>query len=206
MPSLQGLVLAGGTGSRLGRDKAGLVVGGATLAQRAAACLSAVCETVLVSVRPGPRAEWMRGLAGVAVLEDTAANIGPIAGVLAAFEHRPSAAWLVLAVDMPFVTEAMLRSLAAGRGTGWDAVAFRNAALGGAEPLCALYEPAAGAELARRAAAGERSLRWMLSTMRVRLLEPPDPSALASVNKPRGPRPGAVRCAEADRPKQTAGR
>jgi molybdopterin-guanine dinucleotide biosynthesis protein A len=50
--------------------------------------------------------------------------------------------------------------------------------------LCALYEPAAGAELSRRAAAGERSLRWMLSTMRVRLLDPPDPSALASVNTP----------------------
>ncbi len=184
MPSLHGLVLAGGAGSRMGVDKAGLLVGGATLAQRAAACLSVVCRHVLVSVRPGQRAEWLESLDGIEAVEDSVGDLGPVGGVLAAFEHSPAAAWLVLAVDMPLVTEAMLRSLAAGRGVGWDAVAFHSEALGGAEPLCALYEPAAGAELARRAAAGERSLRWMLASMRVRLLDPPDPAALASVNTP----------------------
>ncbi len=182
MPGLYGLVLAGGRASRMGGEKAGLLIGGASLAQRAVAGLSVVCDRVFVSVRPGQRGDWLRGLGDVRVIEDAQRGLGPIAGVLAAFERAPASAWLVLAVDMPLVTEAMLRSLAAGRGPAWDAVAFRSAALGGAEPLCAVYEPAAGAELARRAAAGERSLRWMLATMRVRLLDPPEPAALASVN------------------------
>lgn len=181
---MHGLVLAGGAGSRMGGDKAGLLVGGVPLAQRAATRLAAVCEWVFVSVRKGARAAWLRNVRGVGVIEDAESGLGPIAGVLAAFQRAPSAAWLVLAVDMPLVTEAMLRSLAAGRGPGWDAVAFRSAALGGAEPLCAVYEPAAGAELSRRAAAGERGLRWMLASMRVRLLDPPDPAALASLNTP----------------------
>ena len=168
----------------MGAEKAGIVIGGIPLAERAAATLAAVCVRVFVSVRQGQDRSWLQGLSGVDAIEDRAPGLGPIAGVLAAFARTPSAAWLVLAVDMPFVTAAMLAGLAAGRGPGWDAVAFRSEALGGAEPLCAVYEPAAGAELSRRAAAGERSLRWMLATMRVRLLDPPHASALASINTP----------------------
>jgi molybdopterin-guanine dinucleotide biosynthesis protein A len=194
-----GLVLAGGAGSRMGADKAGLVVGGVPLAHRAATSLARVCGRVFASLRPGQERQWLGALPDVTAIEDTAADLGPVAGVLAAFARSPAAAWLVLAVDMPFVTAAMLGSLVAGRGPRWDAVAFRSDALGGADPLCALYEPAAGAEIARRAASGERSLRWMLASMRVRLLDPPHPSALASVNTPQDlaqaldqPPPGVV--------------
>jgi len=180
-PRLYGLVLAGGAGTRMGSEKAGLVIGGLPLAQHAAARLAAVAERVFVSVRPGQRGAWLQGLASI---EDAAADLGPITGVLAAFAHEPNAAWLVVAVDMPFVTEPMLRQLAAARGAGFDAVAFRNDALGGPEPLCALYEPGAGAELAQRAAAGEHSLRRILASMRVRLLLSADPDALVSLNTP----------------------
>ncbi|HKV11494.1 MAG TPA: NTP transferase domain-containing protein, partial [Thermoanaerobaculia bacterium] len=44
-----GVVLAGGRSSRMGRDKAGIVLEGETLAARAATRLAAVCPDVAVA-------------------------------------------------------------------------------------------------------------------------------------------------------------
>jgi molybdopterin-guanine dinucleotide biosynthesis protein A len=101
---VSGYVLAGGRSSRMGRDKALLELAGKPLVQRAVETLSQVCDDVFIlSSRPelasfGP------------LVADTHPGCGPLAGVEAALFHA-SAVWsLVLAVDMPFVPVAFLRS------------------------------------------------------------------------------------------------
>lgn len=110
------VVLAGGTGQRLGGvDKAGLQLDGRPLLAWA---LDAVAEAVAVAV-VGPAAPTSRPV--VLTREDPPGG-GPCAGLLAGRDALGSvlddATWLaVLAVDMPRVTDRTFdRLLAAARG------------------------------------------------------------------------------------------
>ncbi|HSF41552.1 MAG TPA: NTP transferase domain-containing protein [Thermoanaerobaculia bacterium] len=138
-----GIVLAGGGSSRMGRDKAGIVLHGETLAGRAAARLAAVCPEVAV-------ADAGRGsLPGRPSLPDGPGE-GPAAGILGAARAFPGRPLLVLACDLPGVPVALLAELAASQGFD-GAVPRWN---GRVEPLCALYAPAALAALEDQVARG----------------------------------------------------
>ena len=170
-PDTVGVVLAGGASRRMGRDKAALAVNGETLAARAARRLLGVCPRVVI-------ADGGRGLVpGLPSLPDAPAA-GPAAGILGAARAWPGHPLLVLACDLPRVSEALLRELvrhlpAAEGGEGpyaphapdvpyapdagaaadpdWIVPRWER----GLEPLCALYRPAA---LAALAAAVERGI------------------------------------------------
>lgn len=161
MRELLGVVLAGGGSSRMGRDKALLVVGGRTLARRAADRLAAVCGRVLVADRG-------RGvLPGVPSVADGPGR-GPAAGILGAARAAPGRPLLVLACDLPSVPSELLAALAARAARSDPAGAPRGAGAApdlvlprwqrGVEPLVAWYGPGALAALAARVAAGEYSL------------------------------------------------
>lgn len=177
---LRGLVLAGGQSSRLGRDKAALVLGGETLLARAVALLGRFVPDVRVSIRPEQAVDDVR--ARFILLPDESPGIGPAAGLLAAHRLFPDSAWLVLACDMPEVSAAMIAMLVAARGGG--GVAFRGADKR-PEPLCAIYEPATLARFRQQVAAGgNASPRDWLARADCVLLDAPDPRALVSVNTP----------------------
>ncbi len=153
---MAGLLLTGGTSRRMGRDKATLVIGGQRLVDRTAAVLSEVCSPAL-EVGPGHSDL-------PAVTEDPPGQ-GPLAAMAAGGRslvtrgHRGPA--IVLAVDMPNVTAALLRFLADFPG-GSSVVPFVE---GRAQPLCARYS---GAELelaAKLVAAGERSMQALLEAV-----------------------------------------
>lgn len=177
---LYGLVLAGGESSRMGRDKALLEYHGRPQLEWAFELLSRHCQRVFVSVRPGQS----RGFEGRhPEIRDAHAGIGPIAGIAAAQAAHPRAAWLVLACDLPFVSEVALQRLVAARGTG-PVVAFRSAHDGLPEPLCAIYEPATRDAVLESIAGGRNCPRKLLIRSGVPLLEQPDPGALDNVNTP----------------------
>ncbi|HLY78444.1 MAG TPA: NTP transferase domain-containing protein, partial [Caulobacteraceae bacterium] len=103
-PGMVGVVLAGGASRRMGRDKAALAVDGETLAARAARRLLGVCPRVAI-------ADGGRGLVpGLPCLPD-APGAGPAAGILGAARAWPGHSLLVLACDLPRVSEALLREL-----------------------------------------------------------------------------------------------
>ena len=86
-------------------------------------------------------------------------------------------------VDMPFLDAATLRKLLDGRQAEVLATAFEHAD-GTLEPLCTVWEPAAGLVLTERVAGGDGSLRRLLEAAGIQGLEPPVPGALVSVNSP----------------------
>jgi len=144
-----GAVLAGGSSSRMGRDKAVLVLEGRTLARLAADRLAGVCARVLVADRG-------RGVVpGLPSVADGPGR-GPAAGILGAAGAAPGRALLVLACDLPAVPAELLAALVARSGGGADLVLPRWSR--GVEPLAAWYGPAALAALARQVASGEYSL------------------------------------------------
>ena len=133
-------ILAGGKSTRMGRDKAFVLWEGRTLLDRALEVAGGVASKVCVV---GPR-ETLEGYAEVVV--DVYPGRGPLAGIHAALTATPSEINVVLAVDLPFVTKALLMYLVdryvkeTKRDTTLLAVVPHPAA--GWEPLCAVYRKA----------------------------------------------------------------
>jgi molybdenum cofactor guanylyltransferase len=176
-PETVGVVLAGGASRRMGRDKAALAVDGETLAARAARRLRGVCARVAI-------ADGGRGLVpGLPCLPDAPAP-GPAAGILGAARAWPGHPLLVLACDLPRVSEALLRELvrrlpvadaadAADAGATADPDWVVPRWERGLEPLCALYRPAALTALAAAVERGIAAPHRLAETagLRIRFLE-----------------------------------
>jgi molybdopterin-guanine dinucleotide biosynthesis protein A len=177
-----GLVLAGGSSSRMRRDKAVLEYGGKTQLERTVELAKRHVDEVFVSVRSAQTGDPAR--ARHALIVDAVPGEGPIIGIRSAFAAHPEAAWLVLACDLPFLGDAALEQLLAGRDPTKSATAFRSAHDGLPEPLCAIWEPRAAAELAAHQAGGNDCPRKFLMRHAVKLLEPEDREALDNVNTP----------------------
>jgi molybdopterin-guanine dinucleotide biosynthesis protein A/molybdopterin converting factor small subunit len=180
-PKLKGLVLAGGRSTRMQRDKAALEYrAGVTQLDAAMALLEGRVARAFVSVRAEQSADPTRAkYASIADLGDVE---GPIAGICAALTHSPDSAWLVLACDLPFLDARTLDFLIASRDERCVATAFRSSHDGLPEPLCAIYEPRALADLRKHIAAGRNCPRKFLISAHVKLLDQPDPRALDNVN------------------------
>jgi molybdenum cofactor guanylyltransferase len=179
---LKALVLSGGYSKRMGRDKAAIEYGGVTQLERAVELARRLTPVVFVSVRADQKDDPLRSRFPQIVDRD--ADLGPAAGIRAAQQHDPDAAWLVLACDLPLLEETTLRLLIRQRDPARIATAFRSSHDGLPEPLCAIYEPAAAALLEREASQGHHCPRKFLINSDTLLLDQPDPCALDNVNTP----------------------
>lgn len=177
-----GLILAGGRSSRMRRDKAALLYRGQSQLDRAFDLAARHVAKVFVSVRANQTEEPAR--ARKPLIVDSIDGEGPIVGIRSALAAFPQAAWLVLACDLPFLSDAVLEDLLAERDATLVATAYRSAHDGLPEPLCAVWEPAAGTALAAYHAGGEHCPRKFLIRHAARLLDPLDKQALDNVNTP----------------------
>jgi molybdenum cofactor guanylyltransferase len=179
---VHGLILAGGSSSRMHRDKAALRYRGESQLDRAFELASRHVAQVFVSVRADQTADPTR--AHRPMIVDSVAGEGPIVGIRSALAANPDVAWLVLACDLPFLSDTALTQLLRERDPAGLATAYRSVHDGLPEPLCAIWEPAAGAALASYQEDGGRCPRKFLIRHAARLLEPLDKHALDNVNTP----------------------
>jgi molybdenum cofactor guanylyltransferase len=178
--ALFGLVLAGGASTRMRTDKATLQYHGQPQLQWAFDRVSKVCAASFVSVRPDQRDDAARG--SYPQIVDRQPGIGPIAGISAALVEHPKAAWLVLACDLPFLTEHTLQHLISHRDPHKIATAYRSAHDGLPEPLCAIWEPAAREPVLAYLVSGKQCPRKFLINSDTALLDLPERQALDNVN------------------------
>ena len=177
-----GLVLAGGASSRMHRDKAALPYRGKSQLDRAFELASRHVARVFVSVRANQTADPTRAQRPMIV--DSVAGEGPIVGIRSALAAHPQVAWLVLACDLPFLSDATLSQLLSERDVAGLATAYRSTHDGLPEPLCAIWEPQSAPALESYQAGGAHCPRKFLIRHAVRLLEPRDRRALDNVNTP----------------------
>jgi len=182
MAPLAGLVLAGGLSSRMRRDKAALPYQGRSQLDRAFDLVSRHVQPVFVSVRAGQAADPAR--ARHPLIVDAVDGEGPMAGIRSALAQNAGSAWLVVACDLPFLSDAVLAHLIAQRDPARTATAYRSSHDGLPEPLCAIFEPRAAAALAEAQGHGRSCPRKFLISADTRLLEPLDPRALDNINTP----------------------
>ncbi|GAB2852981.1 NTP transferase domain-containing protein [Hymenobacter ruber] len=181
VPVLRGLVLAGGRSERMQTDKGALHYHGLDQRQHTAALLAEFCPDVRVSVRPDQAADLP---AGLTALPDTFLNLGPLGGILSAFQADPNAAWLVLACDLPFLTRDTLEYLVTNRQPARMATSFRSPWDEFPEPLVSIWEPRSYGQLLRFLSLGYSCPRKALINSDIELLAPPAPAELRNVNTP----------------------
>jgi molybdopterin-guanine dinucleotide biosynthesis protein A len=170
LANVDGAVLLGGAGTRLGRDKASLPVGGVPAATRVARVLAALCEDVLLVGGTPPD-----DTPGRRVPDRDGAPRCALRGLVSALAAARAERVLVVATDLPLVTPALLLGLVAWPGA--DAVAPRVD--GVAQPLCALYAREAALACAEaRLARGELALQGVLAALSARFVEAGDLRAL----------------------------
>ena len=180
LPPLHGLLLSGGRSMRMGRDKALLDAAGVPQLLATFGLLERHVERCFVSLRADQGEEPVR--ASLPGIIDQAEGIGPAAGLLAAHQVHPAAAWLVVACDLPRLQDSTLSALIAGRDRRHAAVAYASARDGLPEPLCALWEPAALAALATQVQDGRSGLRSALQSIDLLLLPADQGGALDNAN------------------------
>jgi len=161
--AIVGFVVAGGRSRRMGRDKALLPWGTGTLLDHAVTRLRAACREV--HILSGSEARYADR--GLPVDVDGIADGGPLAGLATALSVAAPRSVLLLGVDLPFVTVALLARLRDALA-GVDAVVPVLTA--GAEPLCATYARTCAASVQAALAAGQRKMTSFWPHLHVRAL------------------------------------
>jgi molybdopterin-guanine dinucleotide biosynthesis protein A len=162
--SRMGFVLAGGTSSRMGADKAFLEFQGQTLLERALALIGRVSPSVAIV---GDRARFSTY---GSVVEDVYTGCGPLAGIHAALAHSSAELNLMLAVDLPFVSEGPLSYLfSAAEQSGAVVTVPRTGK--GFQPLCAVYRREFANIADRALQAGKYKIDALFGGLDLRVIE-----------------------------------
>lgn len=175
---LKGLILAGGYSRRMGTDKSLLSYHGRPQREHLFVLLNKFCSEVFISCRRDQNVP-----ASLNPVYDYFQLAGPLNGILSAFRHK-QAAWLTVAVDMPFVDELALERLVAGRDKTKMATCYYNRETRQPEPLLTLWESIAYNPLLTFAENGNISPREFLKTHPVKMIDPPDERTLMNFNSP----------------------
>jgi molybdopterin-guanine dinucleotide biosynthesis protein A len=140
-------ILAGGKSTRMGADKAFVLLDGRTLLARALEVARSVTRDVRIV---GDAAKFA---AFAPVVEDVFRGCGPLGGIHAALLASSAELNLLVAVDVPFVTPALLKYLIRRAKESASAIVTVARTGGRWQPLCAVYRREFGdaAESALRA-------------------------------------------------------
>jgi molybdopterin-guanine dinucleotide biosynthesis protein A len=181
-PVLNGLVLVGGKSQRMGHDKSNIDYHGKPQREYVCELLQKVGVTPYLSCRK----EQMDDLSqlGYELLPDTFMELGPLGAILSAFRARPNDAWLVIACDLPFLNETILKELMENRRVTANATAFLNPTNEFPEPLISIWEPKSYQTALSFFGQGISCPRKVLINSDTHLITVSNPKALMNVNTP----------------------
>ena len=162
------IVLAGGKGLRLGRDKALETVNDRYLLQRVVSRLSSFNSNIIIvtaAKRPLPH---FNGYPKIIMATDTYPGKGPLGGIYTGLATSDSVYNLVVACDMPFLNQALLRYMIQ-LSTNFDLVVPRWDGM--VEPLHAVYSKTCLAPIESLLKQGTLNIARLFTLVKVRYLE-----------------------------------
>lgn len=177
--SVRGAILAGGGATRFGGKPKGLeLVGGERILDRLVRVLTAAFgEPPLLVANAADAPGWRPDLRTVS---DARPGFGALGGIYTAVLESPAPV-VCVAWDMPFVSESLVRTLAAGLDRH-DAMLPESGGRRGVEPLCAAYGPACLQAIADCLTAGDLRAIGFHDRIRVGILPLDQVRALADPN------------------------
>jgi molybdopterin-guanine dinucleotide biosynthesis protein A len=174
-----GVVLAGGRGRRIGGSKATVELCGRPLIQYPLMALSGVLDEVAIVAKADTE---LPGMPGVTVWIEPPEPRHPLIGIVEALGLADGRSVLVCAGDMPFLSPALLRTLAAADPQGTPAVLA--VCEGRLQPFPGLYLPRAAAPLRAAALSGDAKLTDAVAALGPRLLDVQERETFFNVNLP----------------------
>ena len=162
------IVLAGGRSSRLGQHKAQVIVGNKSLFQRVLSSVSFI-EGEIIVVRSGEESfPSPSGESEYRVVNDIYPRRGPLIGILTGLKVSESQHNLVVACDMPFLNQALLRYMIQ-QAEGFDVVIPRLGDM--VEPLHAVYSRSCIEPMAKMVRDDNLSVHRLLGMVKARYIE-----------------------------------
>lgn len=105
------VILVGGRSSRMGHDKASVVLHGDTLLQRVVRAAAEIASEIVLVRAPDQSLPAVTAPCPVVTVADVIAGEGPLFGMATGLAAATGERCLVLGVDMPFLQPALLRLL-----------------------------------------------------------------------------------------------
>ena len=173
--TVKGLVLVGGKSTRMGQDKSELNYFGLPQKKHVKTLLENQSIETFYSIQNQSDK--------VFEISDKFYNLGPFGGICSAFQKDPNAAWFVLATDVPFVDEDVIKLVLKHRNSSKVATAIKGKNKEFVEPLITIYEPKAYPILLQYLAQGYSCPRKMLINSDVEIIEIDD-SFIRNINTP----------------------
>jgi len=162
------IVLAGGKGLRFGQDKASETIGDRSLLERVVSSLTSFNSDILIVSASERTFPQLNGYPRLRTVADIYLNKGPLGGVYAGLKASDSFYNFVVACDMPFLNQALLRYMMQ-ISAGFDLVVPRLGEL--VEPLHAVYSRACLAPIESLLRQGDLILRRLFALVEVRYVE-----------------------------------
>lgn len=161
-----GVILAGGASRRMGRNKALMKIGGATLIERVYRTLAALFSDVIIVTNTPQEYAFIP----CRKVPDIYPGQGSIAGLHAGLFSSSTQRVFIAACDMPFLNPELIRLLCSAAGES-DAVIPLNRE-GLREPLHALYTRTTLPVVQEIIEQGDKSILILLDRVRTRLVTP----------------------------------
>lgn len=174
---LKGLILVGGKSTRMGTDKSALDYHGDSQRNYLKSLLEKENITAYFSKRDDQKINSEN------VINDTFLELGPAGAICSAFREFPNNAFLVLATDLPFVDQALIKRLINERDPSKAVTAVIGKGNQFGEPLVAIWEPKSYPLLLNFIAQGYSCPRKVLINSDVKLIEV-DTAKIRNVNTP----------------------
>jgi len=162
------IVLAGGKGLRLGRDKVQETVGNSNLLQRVLSQLASFNSDIVIVTASEKSLPQFIGYQRFRIVTDTYPGKGALGGIYTGLAISNSWYNLVIACDMPFLNQALLRYMIQ-LSAGFDLVVPRLGEL--VEPLHAVYSKSCLAPIERLLGQGNLEVRALFELVNVRYVE-----------------------------------
>jgi molybdopterin-guanine dinucleotide biosynthesis protein A len=153
-PAITAFILAGGKSARMGADKAFVTFDGQTLLARALNTARSITPDVRIVGDPQKFSPF------APTVEDIFSNCGPLGGIHAALRSSQTDLNLILAVDVPFISPALLQYLLKCASNSAAVVTVQQTG-GGYQPLCAIYRR----DFANAAEKGLQAGRYKIDTL-----------------------------------------
>ncbi len=159
------IILAGGKGLRLGKDKVLEIFGNKFLLEQVISRISPLCNDIILVIAAQQTIPQLTGYQKLKIVTDVLPNKGPLGGIYTGLAASDSLYNLVVAGDMPFLNQNLLRYLLQ-LANDFDLVVPRVDKL--VEPLHAVYSKKCLPTIKNMIEHGRLSVSVLLGMVKVR--------------------------------------
>jgi molybdopterin-guanine dinucleotide biosynthesis protein A len=165
---ITGMILAGGTSRRFGRDKASELLNGRPLLQWAECRLEQATQEIIVVRAAGQKLPALEARKPLTVVEDLIPGKGPLGGIYSGLQAASYELSIAVACDMPLLSVPLLRQLYL-LADGYDVVMPRRE--GRLQPLHAVYRRNCADAMRQELQTGRLEVISFLHAVRVRYVD-----------------------------------